>query len=148
VTVLDAPAPLALPQAAPAWPVLALTDPLPGFPGYREYALLEAVPAAGGRGLVFWLQSVDPDGPRFLAVAAASFFPDYAPALPREMRAELALADDGEPELYCIVTVPDGDVGRATANLRAPLAVHAAAGLARQVVLHDGDHPIRRPLRR
>jgi flagellar assembly factor FliW len=154
MTVLDAPASLAPRPAAspvvsaPAVPVLTLTDPLPGFPGYREYALLEAVPASAGQGLVCWLQSVDPAGPRFLAVAAASFFPDYEPALPRGVRGELGLAEDAEPELYCIVTVPDGDVGRATANLRAPVVVHAAGGLARQVVLHDGDHPIRRPLRR
>ena len=138
MTVLDA-AP-----AAPALPVLGVTEPLPGFPGYREYALV----AADGQGLVFWLQSVDPAGPRFLAVPAASFFPDYAPALPRGLRGELELEEGAEPELYCIVTVPDGDVGRATANLRAPLAVHMARGLARQVVLSDGDHPIRRPLRR
>jgi flagellar assembly factor FliW len=137
VTVLDAP-------AAPALPVLGVTEPLPGFPGYRDYALV----AADAQGLVFWLQSVDPAGPRFLAVPAASFFPDYAPALPRGLRGELRLQEGAEPELYCIVTVPDGDVGRATANLRAPLAVNAAGGLARQVVLPDGDHPIRRPLRR
>jgi flagellar assembly factor FliW len=141
VTVLESPATRAV---APALVVLGVTEPLAGFPGYRDYALV----AADGEGLVFWLQSVDPAGPRFLAVAAASFFPDYAPALPRGVRGELALPEDGEPELYCIVTVPDGDVGRATANLRAPLAVHAAGGLARQVVLTDGDHPIRRPLRR
>ena len=137
MTVLDAP-------AAPALPVLGVTEPLPGFPGYRDYALV----AADAQGLVFWLQSVDPAGPRFLAVPAASFFPDYAPALPRGLRPELELGEGEEPQLYCIVTVPDGDVGRATANLRAPLAVHAARGLARQVVLSDGDHPIRRPLRR
>lgn len=129
---------------APALPVLGVTEPLPGFPGYRDYALV----AADGQGLVFWLQSVDPTGPRFLAVPAASFFPEYTPALPRGLRGELELEEGAEPELYCIVTVPDGDVGRATANLRAPLAVNAARGLARQVVLPDGDHPIRRPLRR
>jgi flagellar assembly factor FliW len=142
MTVLDAPAP-ALPGSA-ALPVLVVTEPLPGFPGYRDYALV----AADGQGLVFWLQSVDPAGPRFLAVAARSFFPDYAPALPRGLWSELALEEGSEPELYCIVTVPDGDVVRATANLRAPLVVHTARCLARQVVLPDGDHPIRRPLRR
>jgi flagellar assembly factor FliW len=147
VTVLDA-APAAVLTTAPALPVLTLSDPLPGFPAFCEYALIEAVPPAGGQGLVYWLQSVDPEGPRFLTVAAAAFFPDYAPALPRGVRGELALTDDGELELYCIVTVPDGDVGRATANLRAPLVVHVAGGLARQVVLPDGDHPIRAPLRR
>ena len=137
MTVLDVP-------VAPALPVLGVTEPLPGFPGYRDYALV----AADGQGLVFWLQSVDPAGPRFLAVPAASFFPDYAPALPRGLRGELELEEGSDPDLYCIVTVPDGDVERATANLRAPLAVNAARGLARQVVLTDGDHSIRRPLRR
>jgi len=136
VTVLDAP--------APALPVLGVTEPLPGFPGFRDYALV----AADGQGLVFWLQSVDPAGPRFLVVPAASFFPDYAPVLPRGLRGELELGEGAEPQLYCIVTVPDGEAGRATANLRAPLAVNAVRGLARQVVLPDGDHPIRRPLRR
>lgn len=137
MTVLDA-------APAPALPLLGVTEPLPGFPGYRDYALV----AADGQGLVFWLQSVDPAGPRFLTVPAASFFPDYAPALPRGLRGELELEEGAEPELFCLVTVPDGDVGRATANLRAPLAVNAAGGLARQVVLTDGEHPIRRPLRR
>jgi flagellar assembly factor FliW len=132
----------------PALPVLGVTEPLPGFPGYRDYALLEAVPAADGQGLVFWLQSVDPAGPRFLAVPAAAFFPAYTPALPRGLRRELELGDREEPVLYCLVTVPDGDVARATANLRAPLAVNPAKGLARQVVLSDGDHPIRQPLHR
>ena len=141
MTVLDAP-------AAPALPLLGVTEPLPGFPGYRDYVLLEALPAADGQGLVFWLQSVDPAGPRFLTVPAASFFPDYTPALPRGLRGELDLEEGAEPTLYCIVTVPDGNVAHATANLRAPLAVNAPRGLARQVVLTDGDHPIRRPLRR
>jgi flagellar assembly factor FliW len=136
VTVLDAP--------APALPVVGLTESLPGFPGYRDYALV----AADRQGLVFWLQSVDPAGPRFLAVPAAEFFPAYEPALPRGLRRELELADGAEAVLYCIVTVPDGDVTRATANLRAPLAVNPTTGHARQVVLSEGDHPIRQPLRR
>jgi flagellar assembly factor FliW len=138
VTVVEAPTP-ALTVTA-----LELTEPLPGFPGHRRYVLVPA----DGQGLVRWLQSVDPDGPRFLVVPSAAFFPDYAPALPRAVRADLGLGEGVRPELHCIVTVPGGDVGAATANLRAPLVVHAERGLARQVVLPDGDHPIRRPLRR
>ena len=137
MTVLHAP-------AATGLAAIGLTEPLPGFPGYRDFVLV----AADEQGLVFWLQSVDPAGPRFLAVHAAAFFPDYAPSLPRGLHEELELADRLAPVLYCIVTVPDGDVARATANLRAPLVVNADRGLARQVVLPDGNHPIRRPLRR
>ncbi len=124
--------------------VLALAEPLPGFPQYREYVL---VPADGG-GLLFWLQSVAPDGPRFLTVSAASFFPDYAPVPPGAALDELGLDDVAEANLYCLVTVPDGDVAAATANLRAPLVVNPVTHSARQLVLTDGAHPIRRPLRR
>jgi flagellar assembly factor FliW len=139
VTVLDAPAVI---------PVLGLTEPLPGFPGHHEYALVPALAATGGEGLLYWLQSVAPDGPRFLAVPARAYFPDYAPVLPRAVRGELELEEGTQAELYCLVTVPPGDARGATANLRAPLVVNPRRGVARQVVLADAAHPIREPLRR
>lgn len=123
---------------------LSLVEPLPGFPGHRDYVLVAA--AAGGQ--VFWLQSVAPEGPRFLAVPAAEYFPDYAPRLPAAACVDLGLEDAARARLYCLVTVPDGDVTAATANLRAPLVVNPATYRARQVVLLDDAHPIRRPLRR
>jgi flagellar assembly factor FliW len=139
------PAPARTSAAIPApVQVLSLAEPLPGFPGYRDYVL---VPAEDG-GRLFWLQSVAPDGPRFLAVPAAAYFPDYAPALPGAVYAELGLAHPAEARLYCLVTVPAGDVAAATANLRAPVVVNEATHRARQVVLLDATHPIRRPLRR
>jgi flagellar assembly factor FliW len=144
---VPAPAPAWTPAAVPA-PVqvqtLSLAEPLPGFPGYRDYVL---VPAEDG-GRLFWLQSVAPDGPRFLAVPAAAYFPDYAPALPAAACVELGLADPTEARLFCLVTVPAGDVAAATANLRAPVVVNPATHRARQVVLLDAAHPIRRSLRR
>jgi flagellar assembly factor FliW len=130
--------------AAPPMQVLAFLEPLPGFPGHRDYVLVPA--DAGGR--VFWLQSVAPAGPRFLAVPAGGFFPDYAPSLPGAACVELGLEDAGQAQLLCLVSVPDGDVAAATANLRAPVVVNPATSQARQVVLPDGRHPIRRPLRR
>jgi flagellar assembly factor FliW len=130
----------------PTPPVQALSfaEPMPGFPGYRDYVLVAADPS----GKVYWLQSVAPDGPRFLAVPAAPYFPDYAPALPPAVCADLGLDGAGDADLFCVVTVPDGDVTAATANLRAPVVVNPATQQARQVVLADGAHPIRRPLRR
>ena len=131
-------------QVAAPVQVLSLAEPLPGFPGHRDFALV----AADSAGLLFWLQSVAPEGPRFLAVPAAPFFPDYAPALPRAACAELGIADASDADVYCLITVPDGDVREATANLRAPLVVDPATNRARQIVLTDGAHPIRRPLHR
>jgi flagellar assembly factor FliW len=139
---LAAPTPSA--TASASVQVLTLSEPLPGFPGLRDFVLVPGDAA----GLLFWLQSVAPDGPRFLAVPAGPFFPDYAPAFPRAAIAELGLDDPADGDLYCLVTVPDGDVTAATANLRAPLVVNPASSRARQIVLTDGAHPIRRPLRR
>jgi flagellar assembly factor FliW len=154
VTVLDAPevesASFPAPAAggAAAFAVLSFSEPMPGFPRFRDYALVAALVAADGSGSVSWLQAVDPDGPRFLVIPAAVFFPDYAPTLPGAVVAELELGDPGEARLYCVVTVPSGDVSAATANLRAPVVVNPTTGRAQQVVLTDGVHPIRRPLRR
>jgi flagellar assembly factor FliW len=123
---------------------LTMTDPLPGFPRHRDYALVPA----DTQSRLYWLQSLAPEGPRFLAVETAAFFPEYAPDLPAGLCAELDLDEAGRARLFCLVTVPRGDVAAATANLRAPVVVNAAAGRARQVVLADGGYPIRTPLRR
>lgn len=151
MTVLDAPAGAPAPagHVAPAGrpgglAVLQLTEALLGFPGHRDYALVPV----DASGLLHWLQAIDPEGPRFVVVPAARFFPDYAPTFADAVRTELDLLGATEPRVYCLVTVPDGDIGAATANLRAPLVVNDASGRARQVVLADGGHPIRQPLRR
>jgi flagellar assembly factor FliW len=132
------------PPAPPPMQVLVFAEPLPGFPGLRDYVLVPV----DASGLVFWLQSVAPAGPRFLAVPAAVFFPDYTPCLPGAACVELGLDGVAAAQLLCLVTVLDGDVTTATANLRAPVVVNPLTSQARQVVLPDGRHPIRRPLRR
>jgi flagellar assembly factor FliW len=139
-----APSVAPVPAPAPAVQALSLTEPLPGFPGQRDYVLVPADPA----GVLFWLQSMTSEGPRFLAVSAAAYFPDYSPALPGSALVELGLASAGEARLFCLVTVPAGEVASATANLRAPLVVNPDTHRARQVVLTDGLHAIGRPLRR
>jgi flagellar assembly factor FliW len=139
-SVLPAPRPAAPARIRP----LALAEPLPGFPGHRDFVLVPADTV----GLLYWLQSVTADGPRFLAVPPGPFFPDYAPVLPRTICDELALAASSDADLFCLVTVLGDDVGTATANLRAPIVVNPRTSRARQVVLADGGHPIRRSLRR
>ena len=131
-------------SAVATLPLLAMTEALPGFPGHRDYVLV----TADGDGRLFWLQSMAPDGPRFLAVDPGAYFPDYAPPLPAAVCADLGLDDPTQARLYCLVTVPAEGPAAATANLRAPLVVNPATWRSTQVVLLDGGHPIRRPLRR
>jgi flagellar assembly factor FliW len=131
-------------SAVATLPLLAMTEALPGFPGHRDYVLV----TADGDGRLFWLQSMAPDGPRFLAVDPGAYFQDYAPPLPAAVCADLGLDDPTQARLYCLVTVPAEGPAAATANLRAPLVVNPANWRSTQVVLLDGRHPIRRPLRR
>lgn len=137
-------APVRAAAAVPSVQVLTLTEPVPGFPAHRDYALVPA----DASGLLWWLQAVAPDGPRFVAVPAAAYFPEYAPVLPAAVRAELGLAPADDARVYCLVTIPDGDVASATANLRAPVVVNEATARARQVLLPDAAHPVRQPMRR
>ena len=138
-------APAAVPSTtAPSVQVLYFAEPVPGFPGHRDYVLVPGDAA----GLLFWLQSVAPDGPRFLAVSARDFFPDYRPAVPPLVRAELGLGGTDDAQILCRVTVPDGEPAEATANLREPVVVAPSTHCARQVVQSDPDLPLRRRLRR
>lgn len=137
-------APAAAPATTAAVQVLYFAEPIPGFPGHRDYVLVPGDTA----GLLFWLQSVAPDGPRFLAVSARQFFPDYRPVVAPVVRAELGLDDVDQAQILCLVTVPDGDPAEATANLRAPVVVAPSTHCARQVVQSDPDLPLRRRLRR
>ncbi|MGY1622019.1 flagellar assembly protein FliW [Geodermatophilus sp. SYSU D00965] len=131
-------------SAVATLPLLSLTEALPGFPGHRDYVLV----TADGDGRLFWLQSMAPEGPRFLAVDPARYFPEYAPVLPRTVSADLELEDPADARVYCLLTVPPEGPAAATANLRAPIVVNPVNWRATQVVLPDSTHPIRRPLRR
>ena len=123
-------------------PLLGMVTPLPGFPEFRDYVLV----TADGDGLLFWLQSLDVGGPRFLVIPPARYFADYDPVLPATLLDELGLDDAADAQVYVLVTVPAGGPSAATANLRAPVVVNPANWRAAQVVLPDGRHPIRRRL--
>ena len=62
--------------------------------------------------------------------------------------ANLLAAQVTADSLGALAAFAPGAGTAATANLRAPVVVNPATRQARQVVLSDGAHPIRRPLRR
>ena len=129
--------------AVPPVQVLSWPSRSPASPATRTSPWSPPTPPACSSGC----SPSPPTVPRFLAVPAAPFFPDTRRRCPAP-RARARDSATRRTPLYCLVTVPDGDVAAATANLRAPLVVNPATQRARQIVLTDGAHPIRRPLRR
>jgi flagellar assembly factor FliW len=114
--------------------------PLPGLPDHLEYSLA----GLDDDGTLFALRSASDPAVRLFVVRPEVFFADYAPDVGAATRDALGLGDD-EP-LLLVVVHPGDEQGPTTANLLAPVVVNLATGAATQVVLDDGDWPLRAPL--
>ena len=122
-------------------PSLHFAQGLPGFPEAHEFVLVRLDDA----GTVFSLRSSEDESLRFLAVPPGLFFPDYAPELPDEAVAALALESADDAMVLLLVTCESG-LEDATANLLAPVVVNVRTRGAAQVVLTGTDLPLRAPL--
>ena len=121
-------------------PVIAMVEPLPGFPDLREF-YLERLDVEG---ILFSLRSVTQPSVRLLVVPVHRFFPDYAPEIQDETAASLGIT--AESDVITLGVVNPGDsVTAATVNLLAPVLVNVDTKQAAQVVL-DEDLPLRAPL--
>ena len=120
--------------------VLEFPDGLIGLPGTR-YALIaqeEGTP-------FYWLHSVDdPD----LALPVTNpwlFFPEYEARVSDDDAAKLGLAGPEEATILCVVRAAE-QPEEFSANLLAPVVVHAARRVGRQVINEAGGYRVREPL--
>jgi flagellar assembly factor FliW len=97
------------------------------------------------QGMLFALRSLRSPSLRFILVAPAQFFPDYAPEIHAEDVRPLGLSDNDEVQLFVIVTVRDS-IHDATANLLAPILLVPGPNKAMQLILSDDALPLRAPL--
>ena len=115
--------------------------PLPGLPDHLEYNL----DGLDDEGTLFALRSETDPNVRLFVVRPEVFFADYAPTVGAATRETLGLGADDEA-LLLVVVHPGDDDRPTTANLLAPVVLNVATGAAAQVVLSDGDWPLRAPL--
>ncbi len=120
---------------------LTLVGGLAGFSQCERYALVEVSSSSP----LFRLCSLDEPGLDFLVVPPAVCFPDYAPEIDDASAARLGLTDAEDALLLVVLTVGE-DAGSATANLMAPIVLHARTRQAAQVIV-EGTYPLRAPLR-
>ncbi|MGN6609624.1 MAG: flagellar assembly protein FliW [Jatrophihabitans sp.] len=127
---------------APVAPVkqsrhITMVEPIPGFPGLRDFDLT----AIDDEGVLFSLRSADDPALRFILTPAGTFFPDYRPELPSSLETQVGETVD----LLLVLTVERG-LADATANLRAPVVLGSGTDRAVQLVLDDDALPMRQPL--
>lgn len=108
-----------------------------GFEQHKRFVLLtnEEHPP------FLWLQSVDDGAIAFVVINPRIVRPDYTPVISKEDLESLDIQRPADIALLSIVTLRSAPV-RATANLRAPILLHAEKRWAKQVVLEDPDYPI------
>ena len=118
--------------------VLTFVDGLIGMEDHCRWALL----ADGQNSALGWLQSLDRPDVALAVVSPRSFVSDYRVRVARRDVQPLGLTSAEDAQVLVIVNqLGDG----LALNLKAPLVVHVAQRLGRQIVAKD-DHPVQHRL--
>jgi len=109
-----------------------------GFEGLRRFALIlhqeDKTP-------FLWLQSVEDGSIAFVVMNAFVAMPDYSPVIDDETADVLGIEGAQDAVLLAIVTIRTTPL-RVTANLKAPIVIHAKRRCAKQVIIDEPDYPI------
>jgi flagellar assembly factor FliW len=124
-----------LPLITTADPSVTFPEGLVGCPTWKRFVLIvedaEELPVA-------MLQSLDDPDCTMLVADPKMVEPSYTVRLTAEDRAALALGADGQPVLYCTLSVSaDGWI---SANLLAPLAINPVTRKGLQLVLDESSY--------
>ena len=111
-----------------------------GFPESTRFVLLDQEDVAAK-----WLQSVDDPDLAFLLIDPVLLKPDYRIEVAQEDIPELGAEDESDLVVFVFLTIPSGDPGGITANLRGPVVVNRRNQLAKQIILKD-DLPVCYPV--
>lgn len=135
------PTPTPTPVGSSSVPLIEMAEGLPGYPGSQTF-VLERLDEAGSLSA---LRATDPDGPDFLVVPPALWFPSYEPELDDDTCAALSLEAPADVLLLLVVTMGEKPQD-ATANLLAPIVVNTRTQRASQAVLAGTAYSVRQPL--
>jgi flagellar assembly factor FliW len=118
--------------------VITFVDGLIGMEDCRRWVLL----ADAQNESLAWLQSLDRPQVALAVVAPRRFVPDYQVRVARRDVQPLGLADSHAAQVLTIITQSGESLAL---NLKAPLVIHLAKRLGRQIVSRD-DQPLQFPL--
>ncbi|WXJ94314.1 Flagellar assembly factor FliW [Neomoorella carbonis] len=122
--------------------ILTFAQGIPAFEGLRQF-FFYPIP---DNPAFTWLQAVSDPEVAFLLVDPFLFFPGYEVEIPDSLQRELEIKDAADVLVLAVVTVPDGDVRRMTANLVAPMVINRTARLGRQFIMEGTRYTTRHPL--
>jgi flagellar assembly factor FliW len=113
-----------------------------GFPETKDYIIFDH-----DRDVPFkWLQAIDEPALAFVIMDPFLLQPDYQAEIQDSDLQELQVNDLADIVLFVILTIPQGDPSRMTANLRGPVMVNEKNGWAKQLVLTNSAYHTRHAL--
>jgi len=131
------------PIEVPGDKVLHFKEGIPGFPEIRRFAVLEIEAYKP----FDYLQSLDEPPVALLVINPFLVLPGYKFELAKSDMEDLKTDRTENVSIYTVATIPEDPEG-ATVNLMAPILVNEAAGIGKQVILHDSEYSVRHPLLR
>jgi len=121
--------------------IITFPEGMLGFSKINQYVLVERVDES----LFLWLQAMKKASVAFPLLEPQIFERNYKVELMEEDRKVLGLNDLTHTKIFSIVTIPT-DPTKMTANLKAPIVINLKNRMAKQVILHNADLPIRKPI--
>jgi flagellar assembly factor FliW len=118
--------------------VLTFVDGLIGMEDCRRWVLL----ADAQNSALAWLQSLDRAEVALAVVSPRRFVADYQCRIARRDIQPLGLTEPNDAQVLVIISQTGGALAL---NLKAPLVIHLAERLGRQIVARD-DHPVQHRL--
>ncbi len=119
--------------------IVSFPEGMLGFSKLHHYVLIERVDSS----LFLWLQAVKKPSVAFPLLEPQIFEKQYQVKMADEDRKLLKLDLTMKfAKVFSIITIPS-DPTKMTANLKAPIVLNLKQRLAKQVILHEQDYPIR-----
>ena len=121
--------------------IISFPEGMLGFSKILEYVLVERVDDA----LFVWLQALKKGSVAFPLLEPQIFERNFKVEIDEQDRKLLKLDDVKHAKVFAIVTIPS-DPTKMTANLKAPIVINLKERLAKQVILHQAEYPIRKAI--
>ena len=121
--------------------IITFPEGMLGFSKLDQYVLVERADDS----LFVWLQALKKPTVAFPLLEPQIIERNYKIELLEEDSKILQLKDLKYAQVFSIITIPT-DPSKMTANLKAPVVINLKKRLAKQVILHTQDYPIRKSI--
>lgn len=121
--------------------IITFPEGMLGFSKIHQYVIVERTDES----IFVWLQALKKASVAFPLLEPQLFEMNFRVELEDPDRKLLKLDDLKKAKVFSIVTIPS-DPAKMTANLKAPIIINLKKRLAKQVILHQAEYPIRKAI--